>query len=124
MWIDRHIDFFHGTAVIAGIVHTGGNSRGRGVKVLYLFRHISQIPEILSQLHRLLHGRTRMGGHEIGHQILLLAQPLVHLLILLHKLAVNAVPGLSQAGQHLVRHMLRRHLKLTADTRLPTGLWS
>ena len=118
MGIDRYIDLFHGPAVISRVVHAGGNRGGCGVEILYLFRHISQIPEILSQFHRLLHGRTRMGGHEIGHQILLLAQPLVHLLILLHKLAVNAVPGLSHAGQHLVRHMLRRHLKLTADMEL------
>ena len=56
-----------------------------------------------------------MGGHQVRHQILLLAKPAVHFLVFPYKLPVYTVFRFTHPLEHLVRHMFRRNLQLTAD---------
>ena len=115
MGIGGHIDLFHGPRVQAGIVHDRGYRRGRGVKILHLLGHIAQVPQVLGQLYGLLEGGARMGGHQIGHHILLEPQLLVEPLILLEEPRIDLMPGLAHLVQHRVGHMLRSHLQLAGD---------
>ena len=76
MGVRGDIDLLHGPGVQAGVVHDSGQGRGGGVEVLHLLRIVAHIPDVLRQLHGLLHGRAGMAGHEIGHQ------KLVHIVLL------------------------------------------
>ena len=56
-----------------------------------------------------------MGGHKIRHQILVHTQTLIHLLVLLCKINIHFVMGLSHLIQNSIADMFRRHFQLTAD---------
>ena len=115
MGICWHIDLLHGPGVKAGVVHDGGQGRGGGVEVLHLLRIVAHIPDVLRQLHGLLHGRAGMAGHEIGHQELIHIVLLVQSKIFVHKPIVYRVPGLAHAAEHRIGHVLRGDLQLPGD---------
>ena len=56
-----------------------------------------------------------MGGHEVGHQILLFSQILSDAVELILKLVVGLNGGLAHQLQHVVGAMLGSHLQLSAD---------
>src|SRR5699024_8600709 len=61
--VPGHIDFFSCPGVCPCVIHAGRQG-GRGrIEILHLFRHKSQIPHILCQLHRVFQRTARMGGH-------------------------------------------------------------
>ena len=67
----------HGPGVQAGVPHAGGQGARSGVEVLDLLRHVALLVQPLSQLYRVLQGAPRVGGDEVGHQILVLPVPAV-----------------------------------------------
>ena len=56
-----------------------------------------------------------MGGHEIGHDILVLAGLFVGLVKEADKVPVNSASGLAHPGEDIVGDMLGRHPELAAD---------
>ena len=85
--------------------------------------------EPLGQLHRILQGTARMGGDEVGHQILVLAIPPVELKILFSEFFIYLNVGLSHVVQSMGHTVLRRHLELARDVvldqvgkKLPAGV--
>ena len=110
-----HIDLFHGEGVQPRVVHAGGNGAGGGVEILHLPGPDAPFFQIQGQLHRVPQGAAGMGGHEVGHQILLLAQCAVHGLVFLTESLEYLGPGLPHFIQHRVDAVLRGHLQLPAD---------
>ena len=107
-----YIHRLHGPGVQASVIHHRGERRGSGVEILDLLRHIAHVPDKFRQLHRLAKGRAGVGGHEVGHQVLLQMVLLIQGKIPGGKLLVNGVFGLTHFGQNGVRHVLRGHLQL------------
>ena len=56
-----------------------------------------------------------MGGHEVGHEVLLLAGLLIHLFKQAHEFAVGAAPRLAHFFQDIVGDMFGRDPELSAD---------
>ena len=56
-----------------------------------------------------------MRRHKIRHQILIHTKTLIHLLVLLCKINIHFVMGLSHLIQNSIADMFRRHFQLTAD---------
>ena len=88
-----HIDRLHRPGVKAGIVHDGGERRGRGIEILHLLRLVVGIAQVFGQLYGLLHRAAGVGRHEIGYDVLLHALLLVDLFVFFHELLVDAVRG-------------------------------
>ena len=106
------VDLFHGAGVIAGAVHHGGDGRGRWIEILHLLGHIAQVAQIFGQLDGLLQRGAGVAAHQIGHQVLLLAQLLVDLPVFAHKAVIHAAVRLAHQLQHRVGDVLGRHLQL------------
>ena len=104
-----------GQGIEPRVVHTGGDRPGRRIEILDLFGHIAQFPDIFGQGNGILQGAARMGRHEIGNDILVLAGLFVHLFKETDKFAVDLVAGLSHSDQNVVGDMLRRYPELAAD---------
>ena len=107
--------FFPCQGIKSRIVHTGGNSSRRRIKILYLFRHIAQLADIFSQGDGILQGAAGMRGHEVGDNVLLLAGLLIHLLKSTDELAVYVVTRLAHFRQDIVGDMFGRNAQLAAD---------
>ena len=105
----------HGPGIQAGVPHTGGQGAGGGVEVLHLLRHMSLLVQPFSQLHRVLQGTARVGGDQVGHQVLVLAVPAVELKILLPELLIDLDVGLAHIVQGVGHTVLRGHLQLSGD---------
>lgn len=56
-----------------------------------------------------------MGGHEVGHQVLLLAVLLVQPLVLTLELLIDLDMGLAHIVQYAAHTVLRGHLELAGD---------
>lgn len=69
----RDIDFLHCIWVQSGIEHAGGDCPRRGVEILHLFGVQVVLLDEKRQLHRVFQRAPRMRGHQVGNQILLLA---------------------------------------------------
>ena len=67
------------------------------------------------QLHGVLQGAPGVGGHEVGHQELLLPQLLGDAVKFLRKSLVNVDVGLAHGVQNVAGAVLRGHLQLTGD---------
>ena len=115
MRVSRNVNRIHRPGIQPRVIHTGRNRPRRGIKILHLLRHIAEFTNVLSKLNRILHPAARVGGHQIGNNILFLSGLLVHLIKKADKLAVYPVPGLSHLRENIVRDMLRRHTQLSAD---------
>ena len=115
MRIFRDIYVLHGPRIHAGIIHTGGKGGRRGIEILDLLRHIAQIPAVFGQFHRLLHGASGMGGHQIRDQVLLFPDLPVHFPEFFCKCFVDAVLRFAHEGEHRCGYVLRGHFQLAAD---------
>ena len=82
------VDRLHRARVDAGVVHARADRAGGGVKILHLLRAHVVLVKILGQIDGILQGAARVAGHEVGHQILLLAIALVEALVLADVLAL------------------------------------
>ena len=122
MRVARHIHFLHRGGVVAaqggriqaGVVHAGGNGAGRRVEVLHLLGHIAQVADVFGKGDRVLHGAARVGGHEVGHDVLVFSELLIHLPELAAEGVVDIHGRLAHFGQDVVRNVLRRDAKLAA----------
>ena len=101
--------------VDARIIHNGRGRTRRGIEILHLLGRIMIALEALCQINSIPHGRARMAGHQIRHQILLLAKSRTKLEILFAEALVNAEMRFTHAIQYTVGAMLGRNLELTAD---------
>ena len=99
----------------AGIVHDRRQGRRRRIEILHLLRLMVNVPQVLCQLNRILHGAARMRADQIRHQILIHTAGLIHLIITPCKCGVNAVRRFSERPEHRVGYMFRRHLQLPGD---------
>ena len=50
MRVAGNVDRFHRPGIQAGIEHAGAECTGRGIEVLYLLRHMIDIPQVFGQL--------------------------------------------------------------------------
>ena len=107
---DKHR--LHGPGVDAGVPHAGGQGAGGGVEVLDLLGHVALPVQPLGQLHRVLQSAARVGGDEVGHQILVLAITAVELEILLPEFFIDLDVGLAHIVQGVSHAVLRGHLQL------------
>ena len=122
MRIAGDIDRLHGLGIQPGIIHTGGYCPRSRIKVLDLLGHIAQLPDILGEGDGIPEPAARMGGHEIGDDILVLAGLFVDLVKETDKVPIDCRAGLAHPGQDIVGDMLGRHPQLAADmvlTELP-----
>ena len=110
-----HIYGRHVAGVDAGVVHAGGDGAGGGVKVLHLLGLVACPVQELRQTHGVRQRAARVGGHEVGHEVLLLVVGLVELLISAPELFKDAKMRLTHVVQHRGHAVLRRHLQLAAD---------
>ena len=92
------VDVFHRARVDARVVDAGGNRRGRGVEVGHLFGIETQVAAEFGQFHRFLHRRAGVGGHEVGQDVLLLADFLGVGVESAHELLVD---GVARFAHHL-----------------------
>ena len=79
---------------------------------------IALVPDKFRQLNGVFEFGTGMAGHEIGHQILLLAQLFIHGRELVHEPFIDLAIALAHHAGHPVGDMLRCNLELTADMML------
>ena len=105
----------HIPGIQAGVVHGSGQGAGGGIKILYLFRVEPVLPQVAGQVDGLVEAAARVGGHEIGHQILLLAVFFRQGVIFAAEVVVHIGKGLAHIVQHPGADVLRRHLQLAAD---------
>ena len=110
-----HIYRLHSQRVHLGIIHAGGQGARRGVKILDLLGLTAGLVDPLGHGDGVVQGAAGVGGHQIRNEVLFLPQLLIHLLIFLHKPAVNAVFRFSHPLQYIIGNMLRSHFKLAAD---------
>ena len=110
-----NVDRFHRVGVQLRVVHAGGDGAGGGIEVLYLFRMHMVIPQEQRELYCLRQRAPRMGGHEIGHQILLLADALGDLIESLLECLIALDVRLSHLVQYHVADVFRCDFQLTAD---------
>ena len=111
----RNKDWFHRIGVIFGIIHTSGNRRRCRVEILYLLRHITEIPQVFGKLYRFFHSRTRMGRHQIRNQVLFKSKPFIDLFVFVGKTFINCIFRLAHHLKNRVCYMLRCNFQLTAD---------
>ena len=69
----------------------------------------------LRQLDGVLQGAARVGGDQIGHQILVLAVAAVELEVLLTEFLIDLNMGLAHVVQGVGHAVLRGHLQLAGD---------
>ena len=116
------INLLPGKGIQPSVPHAGGQgARGRD-KILHLLRMIAHLLDKLRQLNGILQLAAGMAGHEVRHQVLLLAQLLVHPGKFFHEAPVHFAAGLAHKPGYPVRNMLRSNLQLAADmmlTQLP-----
>ena len=115
MRILRHIHRLHRPRIYTGIIHTSGNRRRCRVEILYLLRHITEIPQVFGKLYRFFHSRTRMGRHQIRNQILFKSKPFIDLFVFVGKTFINCIFRLAHHLKNRVCYMLRCNFQLTAD---------
>ena len=116
--IPGHIDLLHGPGIQAGVVHTGGDGAGGGIEVLDLLGLTAGLVQPGGQGDGVVQGAARVGGHEVGHQELVLAVLLVQPLVLLLELLIGPDVGLAHVVQHMAHAVLGGHLQLAADVML------
>ena len=122
MGIARHVDFLHRGRVISPerrrikprVVHTGRDGARSRVEILNLLGHISQVADVLGQRDRVLHRAARVGGHQVGHNVLVFVQLLVHFLKLAAELVIGVHIRFAHFGEHVVGDVLGRHAELSA----------
>jgi len=84
-----NIHALHGDGVNAGIVHTGGDGAGGGIKVLHLLGLAAGLVEKFRQSNRVFKAAARVRAHQIGNDVLLLAVTVVESAVLIHELLVH-----------------------------------
>ena len=109
------VDRLHGPGIQARVVHHRGDRGGGGVEVLDLLGHVAHVPDVLGQGDGVLQPGARVGGHEIGHHVLIEMHLGAELLIFFHEALVDRVPGLAHEVQHMVADVLRGHPELARD---------
>ena len=122
MRIPGNVYRLHGSGIQAGIEHAGAECAGGGIKVLYLFRLVVNVPQILGQFNGTAEIAAGMGGDQVGDQILLFPQLTVDLFIPGTECVIDVPAGFSHDGEDPGTDMLRGHFQLSADmmfTELP-----
>ena len=109
---------FPGERIQSGVIHAGGDGSRRRVEILYLLRHVAQLPDIFRKRDGILQRAAGVGRHQIRDDVLLLSGLLIGLLKETDELSVDAAPGLSHPGQDIIGDMLRRDPQLAADMML------
>ncbi len=109
------VDLLHGQRVDAGVVHAGGDCARCGVEILHLVGDKALLVEILGQLNGGLQVAARVGGDQVGYQILLLA----YALVLFFEHGLELLIDLGSWFAHQIQYpgtdVLRRNLELAAD---------
>ena len=104
-------------------------ARVPGVEILDLLGHVALLVQPLRQPDRVLQSTARVGGDQVGHQILLLAVAAVQLEIFFPEFLVDLDVGLAHVVQGVGYAVLRGHLQLARDVvldqigeKLPAGV--
>ena len=118
MGIPGNVYRLHGPGIQAGIEHAGAECAGGGIKVLYLFRLVVNVPQILGQFNGAAEIAAGMGGNQVGNQILLFPQLTVDLFIPGTERVIDVPAGFSHDGEDPGTDMLRGHFQLSADMML------
>ena len=104
-------DGFEGIGVEACIPRLGGDGHGRGCEVLHLVGHQMILVGDVTKFAHLFNGTARVGGDEIGNQLLVFAALTVLGVEIFEKLEEVVERGFAHEGEHLGIRMFRRHFE-------------
>ena len=106
-----HVDGLHRGGVDTGVVHLGRESHGRGGEVLYLLQPVAHLFHLHGQISHVIQTTTWMAAYEIGYQLVAQARLLANLIKTALGFLEQFERWLAHKRQHMVRGMLRCHLK-------------
>lgn len=111
----RYMDRLERLRIESGVIHGRGDGSGGGIEILDLFWDHTIGFDIQGQLDRILQGRARMSGNQIGDQELFFAQLGIDLFIPLLESLVNSRTGFAHRAQGAFTDVLRCHFQLPTD---------
>ena len=111
----RDMDRLECFRIESGVIHGRGDGSGGGIEILDLFWDHTIGFDIQGQLDRILQGRARMSGNQIGDQELFFAQLGIDLFIPLLESLVDSWTRLAHRAEGAFTDVLRGHFQLTAD---------